>query len=289
MPSPTISTSPGSASRTAPPRHGPSIIFCGSTGALPPPSRARKVRWIASGVAVRAVRHQRHHRRPDAARGMLQAGMEAQRVGRRQIDAARRRDRFAPAFLRRPARAPDRQRGLAALAGIGVGVSVFFVGDAIFALVSPAKAAFAQDGDVNVALIAAGMAVHQHLAVFARADRKARRSGRHAGGIARSSRYRSGARQGPWRWSPQPSSSQPPPVRARPMCAWRRPSSCRISGRPSSALRAAPLRSRAARPARPARATSPSIRARRASAAAGRCLRASRRASTAWCGARQSP
>ena len=50
MPSPTISTSPGSARRTAPPRQGPSIIFCGSTGALPLPSRARKVRWIASGV-----------------------------------------------------------------------------------------------------------------------------------------------------------------------------------------------------------------------------------------------
>ena len=29
--------------------------------------------------AVRAARHQRHHRRPDAARGMLQTGMEAER------------------------------------------------------------------------------------------------------------------------------------------------------------------------------------------------------------------
>src|ERR1700677_633669 len=44
IPSPTISTSPGSARRTAPPRHGPNIIFCGSTGAFPPPSRARYVR-----------------------------------------------------------------------------------------------------------------------------------------------------------------------------------------------------------------------------------------------------
>ena len=33
MPSPTISRSPGRRSRTAPPRQGPSIIFCGSTGA----------------------------------------------------------------------------------------------------------------------------------------------------------------------------------------------------------------------------------------------------------------
>ena len=61
----------------------------GSTGALPPPSRARKVRWMASGVAVRAVRHQRHHRRPDAARGMFQPGMEAERRRRWKMQAAR--------------------------------------------------------------------------------------------------------------------------------------------------------------------------------------------------------
>ena len=53
MPSPIISGRDGSAFArgTTPPRHGPSIIFCGSTGALPLPSRARKVRWIACGVA----------------------------------------------------------------------------------------------------------------------------------------------------------------------------------------------------------------------------------------------
>ena len=51
MPSPTISTSPARPSRTAPPRHGPSIIFADSTGAFPPPSRARNVRWIAIGIA----------------------------------------------------------------------------------------------------------------------------------------------------------------------------------------------------------------------------------------------
>ena len=28
----------------------PSIIFCGGIGAFPPPSRARYVRWIATGV-----------------------------------------------------------------------------------------------------------------------------------------------------------------------------------------------------------------------------------------------
>jgi hypothetical protein len=52
MPSPTISTSPGSARRTAPPRQGPSIIFCRSTGAFPLLSRARKARWVASGVSL---------------------------------------------------------------------------------------------------------------------------------------------------------------------------------------------------------------------------------------------
>ena len=35
---------PGAPRRTTPPRQGPSIIFAGLTGALPPPSRARKVR-----------------------------------------------------------------------------------------------------------------------------------------------------------------------------------------------------------------------------------------------------
>ena len=35
---------------------------------------------------IRAVRHQRHHHRPEM---MFQAGMKAQHVGRRQVDAAR--------------------------------------------------------------------------------------------------------------------------------------------------------------------------------------------------------
>jgi hypothetical protein len=37
-------SSPAGPSRTAPPRHNPSIIFAGSSGAFPSPSRARKVR-----------------------------------------------------------------------------------------------------------------------------------------------------------------------------------------------------------------------------------------------------
>jgi hypothetical protein len=49
-PSPIISRSVASARRTAPPRQGPSIILDRSTGAFPPPSSARNVRWIATGV-----------------------------------------------------------------------------------------------------------------------------------------------------------------------------------------------------------------------------------------------
>ena len=102
--------------------------------------------------------------------------MKAQRVGQRQIDAARGEIGLHRRCFSRPARAPDRQRERTALAGVGV--SVFFVGDAILALVSPGfspKTAFAQDGNEDVALIAASVAMHQHLAVFARTDRKARR------------------------------------------------------------------------------------------------------------------
>jgi hypothetical protein len=50
MLSPIISKSPGGPSRTAPPRHGPSIIFAGSTGAFALPSTARKVRWMPVGL-----------------------------------------------------------------------------------------------------------------------------------------------------------------------------------------------------------------------------------------------
>ena len=49
-PSPTISTLAGAPSLTTPLRQGPSIIFCGATGALPVPSGARYVRWIPTGV-----------------------------------------------------------------------------------------------------------------------------------------------------------------------------------------------------------------------------------------------
>src|SRR6266566_3418468 len=44
MPSAIISRVPTGLSRTAPPRQGPSIVFCGLTGALPPLSRDKNVR-----------------------------------------------------------------------------------------------------------------------------------------------------------------------------------------------------------------------------------------------------
>ena len=64
--------------------------------------------------SVRAARHQRHHRRPDAARGVLQAGMEAKRVGRRQVDAARCEIGLDRRSLCRLGGLPDGERGLAA-------------------------------------------------------------------------------------------------------------------------------------------------------------------------------
>ena len=111
MPSPTISTSPAAASRTAPPRHGPSIIFCGSTGALPDPSWARKVRWIARWRIVNTARHQRHHCWPDAARRVLQTGMEAQRGRRRAMKAARGEISLDQRAISRLSRLPDGERG----------------------------------------------------------------------------------------------------------------------------------------------------------------------------------
>ena len=89
MPSPTISTSPGSAephrAATAGAEHHLLRIdrrlaaaIAGEEGAV---DRQRR--------AVHAARHQRHHRRPDAARGMLQPGMEAERRRRWKMQAAR--------------------------------------------------------------------------------------------------------------------------------------------------------------------------------------------------------
>ena len=109
MPSPTISTSPGSARRTAPPRHGPSIIFCGSTGALPLPSRARKVRWIASGVssAPRVTSATIAGQMPPE--GCFSPAWKRSVGRRRQIAGRARRDRSRPAS-RRPASRTARWR-----------------------------------------------------------------------------------------------------------------------------------------------------------------------------------
>ena len=77
-------------SRTAPPRHGPSIIFCGLSGALS--DHHGKGRCGGSQAsAVLAARHQPYHGGPVATGRVLQAGMEAERVGGRQVQAARAR------------------------------------------------------------------------------------------------------------------------------------------------------------------------------------------------------
>ena len=68
-----------------------------------------------------AVRHERHHRGPDAARGMFQAGMEAQGRRSRKVEPARAQIGFDGRSLGRLRCLPDRQRRRAALQGVGVG------------------------------------------------------------------------------------------------------------------------------------------------------------------------
>src|SRR6516225_4835046 len=97
--------------------------------------------------------------------------MKAQCVGQRQINAARGEISLRQRCCSRLACAPNHQRERSTSAD----VSVFFVGDAILAIVSfgfPQKTAFAQDGNKDVTLIAASVAMHQYLVVFARTDRK---------------------------------------------------------------------------------------------------------------------
>ena len=127
-----------------------------------------------------ATRHKRHHRGPNPARGVFQAGVEAQGGRSRKIEPARAQigcDVCSPDGSRC---LPHHKRRLAALQGVGVG----FIGNAILALAGEAtqnppgrfpKTALAKDDD-HVPLIASGMAAHEHLAIYARADRKARHS-----------------------------------------------------------------------------------------------------------------
>ena len=129
--------------------------------------------------SVRAARHQRHHRRPDAARGMLQTGMEAQRVGRRQIDAARGEIGLDQRSLCRLGGLPDGERGLAALGVVSIRLALDRraarrARERARTVLGP-QAARAQRRD-DALLVAAGMAAHQHLAVVRVADRKARRA-----------------------------------------------------------------------------------------------------------------
>ena len=70
--------------------------------------------------AVGAVRHQRDHRRPDAARGMLEAGMEAQRIGRRKMQPARGEIGLDRRSARRRCGLPDGERGFAPLGVVAI-------------------------------------------------------------------------------------------------------------------------------------------------------------------------
>ena len=63
--------------------------------------------------SIGTVRHQRHHSRPDTARGMIQTGMEAQRIGRRKMYPARREISLDRRPLCRLGGLPDGERDLA--------------------------------------------------------------------------------------------------------------------------------------------------------------------------------
>ena len=89
MPSPTISMLPGWLRRTAPPRHGPSIIFFGSTGALPDAVASQKRAVYGQRRTVRASGDKRYHGGPYAARRVLQSAVEPQGEGERKAQATR--------------------------------------------------------------------------------------------------------------------------------------------------------------------------------------------------------
>ena len=72
----------------------------------------------------RAVRHERHHRGPDATRGMFQSGMEAQGGQRRKREPARAQIGLDGRSVGRSRCLPDRERRRAALQGVGVGFIV---------------------------------------------------------------------------------------------------------------------------------------------------------------------
>ena len=170
MPSPTISTSAGCGeahrAATAWTEHHLLRIdrrlaaaVAGEEGAV---DRERR--------SVRAARHQRHHRRPDAARGMFQTGMEAQRRrgGRR---GRARRDRSRPAF--RSAGVADCQMASAASLRLAssrsglrsTGVRRDARADEAGADRSPSTGRATAELAMTRVLVAAGMAAHEHLAV----------------------------------------------------------------------------------------------------------------------------
>ena len=134
---------------------------------------------MAIGDPVCAARHERHHRGPDAARGVFQSGMEAQidlKPAERARASADRLRRAFPRPVAMPARspAPPRCVSRASASGSSANAILALAGEAAPRLPGRfPKAALAKGGD-HVALIASGMAAHEHLAVLARTDRKAR-------------------------------------------------------------------------------------------------------------------
>ena len=126
---------------------------------------------MAIGDPVDAVRHKRHHRGPDAARGMFQAGMEAQGRRARKVEPPRAQiglDERSLGHLRAcqiASAAALRFRASASSSSASLRRRLRAMTE------SPPgrlpQAALPKGGD-QITLVAAGMAAHQHLAVFAR-------------------------------------------------------------------------------------------------------------------------
>ncbi|HWL47983.1 MAG TPA: hypothetical protein VNQ31_09740 [Sphingomonadaceae bacterium] len=110
---------------------------------------------------------------------MFQPGMEAQSGRSRKVEPARKQIVGDGRSLGGVRCLPDRQRRRAALQGVGVGFfgnpPPLICGDARGPPGRLPQTAFPKGGDL-IALVAAGMAAHQHHAILGRADRKARAS-----------------------------------------------------------------------------------------------------------------
>ena len=175
MPSPTIRTSPGTPSRTAPPWQGPSIIFCGSTRA---PCRCHRGRGRCDGSPA-AYRQSRASRaRPWRARytgRMLQPLMEANRRRQRKMQSARSEIGLDHCSVRPRRGMPNGECGLASLCVAFIPLSIGAgCGTGRCASILSPTSKHPQRCD-DPPLVAARMAVHQHLAAVCVTDGKAGR------------------------------------------------------------------------------------------------------------------